>query len=424
MVSPHIPLIRQLTVTVLLGSHIIPRAISYEGIPTYPDARIGDFGLSRTTTMEDGDWTNRARYLFGGTRLWAAPEQRLNDIRCQWIFSEGQDPWTDPGDHKAIPQTNLWAIAAIMWSLITGQEISDLHYGITPILNKPYPGSDPYTAVLNGSSSYLRQHYSNDLLNLVTDCLKLLPEQRPSLEELRDRISVGMTNAVAEANGPFNRHHGSTARLEVAYKYNEIARYAVGTANYDLNEEFWDNFVRGTLFTPEEWGPLHPPTAPPALFQPPAGWSPALQQRWVEKMARAEPRPLKRRREDSETPKKPEKSPKRTKRQGKVDRIAKRLQGVLDRGMAALQGQPRTRAADIVTTGEGPGHQAGHPVANGSSDTSADRVYRPALGGLVDPTARDAAVKKTEPRRKRRSSSNEGQARSSRRGRKQPRRVY
>jgi hypothetical protein len=48
----------------------------------------------------------------------------------------------------------------------------------------------------------------------MTDCLKLLPEQRPSLDELRYRTSVGIKNSIARADGPFSRYDGSKARFK------------------------------------------------------------------------------------------------------------------------------------------------------------------------------------------------------------------
>jgi hypothetical protein len=70
---------------------------------------------------------------------------------------------------------------------------------------RPYTQADLYDHVLTGMTPYeASDRYSQQLRDAVRSCLAYVPEERPSLEELRNTVQLWMDDdeLETEANGP------------------------------------------------------------------------------------------------------------------------------------------------------------------------------------------------------------------------------
>ena len=302
--------------------------------------------------------------------MWMPPELRTEQNMCNRLFAEQQDARVDPTAHVITTQTNLWAMAAVLWTLMTGREIEDLDIVLKNLLRDRHPPHedfvDPMEAGMRGQDSL--NEYSKELRYLVRDCLKLIPKNRPSLHELRMRVDHGIQACEAH-EVDYNRRypHQPTSRRKAYFHANEIKDAPRGGANYNLDAAFWKRFVAATLFVPEEWGMLLPPTAPDDL-KPNNKWSSDLQKRWLQNMKQA--RAGKRRRDADEDRAEPVKKRTRVRRALTDLRNAVPFKSRRARAFAPRQGNGAASPAQIVLT----------PHDSSSDD---DERRRPVLGGFV-----------------------------------------
>lgn len=260
--TPHRSLL--LTPSVFLGRRI------EHGILTdiYPIPKVADFGLATFVSPTDRDG-NRARDMQGGTWLWKPPETRTSNMSHKWRFADQPAGDTDPDERIITTQANLFSLAATIWTFMTGSEIEELSTMINGRLASLSPSHFEYLDPLepitkNGSVS--GDEYSAELRHLIRDCLKLSPTSRPHPIQFWTRVRKGLKNCIAgETAKNKNNPTLSDARLQVYYRANEINDVSSGTANFDLDTKFWQRFVQATLFIPEDWGVLLPPTLPEVL---------------------------------------------------------------------------------------------------------------------------------------------------------------
>lgn len=142
-----------------------------EEFPSYPRARLGDFGIAIMT--DENDPYNPLAYNDGmRAKFWRAPEQHL------YLSPETLTPLK--GD-KLGEKTNVWQLGAVMVRLMS--RTSD------PENQTPGRGDyrDPRTRKLR-VGALGKIEYSDDLINLVQDCTQPDPQERPSLRQLRDDI--------------------------------------------------------------------------------------------------------------------------------------------------------------------------------------------------------------------------------------------
>ena len=344
-----------------------------EGILSwYPSPRIADFGLSKVLSTTNS--RNRARHLQHGTPQWYPPEIRFREVSAsaRWLFDERRDPRADPSAHAITSQANLFPLAAIIWSFMTGREIIDLDDMIYQKISShnPFSGDPSIDPSIKSQGKTLKTDYSESLRSLVRDCLKMLPQDRPSPREVLQRVEMGMRRCMEREHANLNfDEKGALRRLRLFYNENEINDAPRGDGNFPLDNDFWIKFAAATLFIPEEWGALLPPTAP-SNWQPAPAWPAEVRRRWMAnlKEARAAKRPRDTESEDSGP------LAKRSTRD-LWDNIWKRVPSFKRAG--AVQ-EPALHAAPPEFA-EGPPNV----IPEDLDSSSGDDMRRPALGGNV-----------------------------------------
>ena len=255
----------------------------------FPKIKVGDFGLSRTTNFADVN-KNQARALNGGTPNWRAPvstifsfdlltlsvltmtqEQRthaMNDFRNYYF---GQD--IHPGlkalgglgrkCHRIRPEANIWAMGAIMWSMVTLNEIEELSQKVDQVLGGQDPGARNFDGerLLKRPDPEISRRYSSQLWRLIVQCTKLKPDDRPSPTALVSQIEAAMKDCCTKANAEYERT-GDTTPFSVAFAENEIDQLPDGGARFKKDRLFWYEFGDHLLWTPRHWGLLAPPDMP------------------------------------------------------------------------------------------------------------------------------------------------------------------
>jgi hypothetical protein len=300
-------------------------------------------------------------------------ELQTEQNMCNRLFAEQQDARVDPTAHIITTQTNLWAMAAVLWTLMTGREIEDVDIVLKNLLRNRHPPHEDFVDPMEpgmGRGQDSLNEYSKELRYLVRDCLKLIPKNRPGLHELRMRVDHGIQACEAH-EADYNRcyPHQPTSRRKAYFHANEIKDAPRGGANYNLDAAFWKRFVAASLLVPEEWGMLLPPTAPDDLKLN-NKWSSDLQKRWLQNVKQA--RAGKRRRDGDEDRAEPVKKRTRVRRALTDLRNAVPLKSHRARPSAPRRGNGAASPAQIVST----------PHDSSSDD---DERRRPVLGGFVKP---------------------------------------
>ncbi|KAL8672009.1 MAG: hypothetical protein Q9168_003514 [Polycauliona sp. 1 TL-2023] len=161
-----------------------PQRYDDGGIPIYPTAKLGDFGLA-IITGEDDPHNPWALKRFG-THGYQAPEQKYSeeDFDAMSVSAkeraELQDyaptgvtqDWPHLGTH-----TNIWEVGACMYELMVLTQVS---YDLVKAHNE---GS-----VLGKIRTHRTPEYSRSLTDLVHQCLKIDPNRRPTLQKLESII--------------------------------------------------------------------------------------------------------------------------------------------------------------------------------------------------------------------------------------------
>ena len=156
------------------------------GIPFYPVAKLGDWGLARQTHANDPN--NPAVLLKAGTPGYKAPVSA--HITHGWttvteLYQEQKDPPPPIFETNRAPilaHTNVWAIGATMFELLTLHKVHGF-------LLKPQ-GNIVDEEGIHPIQTNRNPQYSSQLSKLIQDCLKPLPKDRPSVLELRAKISA------------------------------------------------------------------------------------------------------------------------------------------------------------------------------------------------------------------------------------------
>lgn len=265
--------------TVLLG-----RRTYTGGGCWYPIAKVSDFGLSIITHPDEYE-ANLARHVQKGSRVWFPPEQRLqpfqrsgtyyfqHDVPKKLVHQSttttwGPRPWTTTDQHVIRPELNIWAVGAIMWTLMTLKEIHDLSDAVNGILG----GSPEFCAHFDGANIVGRKlmgwshPYSTRLFELMQQCTRMRPHERPSARQLMDEIQAYMSEQVV----PQVTRLEQTGQFDAIRVYwdDSIRHLPEGDADLDdedRGEYFWRRFADQLLFRPLERPLLCPPRAPVQL---------------------------------------------------------------------------------------------------------------------------------------------------------------
>ncbi|KAL8824454.1 MAG: hypothetical protein Q9170_008146, partial [Blastenia crenularia] len=151
-----------------------------DGIPIYPSARLGDFGIAIVTGVNDPD--NPSLYKGRGTMGYKAPEQKL-PLHAQ-PSSDGdgfvEAEITDSGP-KFSSQTNIWGTGCIIYKLVW---LTDAYYDM-------HGKNDKHGEALPEIKTKRQPDYSKELCDLVRECLRFRPEMRPTCDQLLKRVRRG-----------------------------------------------------------------------------------------------------------------------------------------------------------------------------------------------------------------------------------------
>ena len=245
----------------------------------YPAPKMADFGLARL--CEPGSKTSGCRYNTAGTALWLPPEvqyREQGEKTTNYFFRDKSTPPFHKKDvHRIKPAANIWAVAAIMYTFVTSNDIEVLHWRIKYILSsdRPLYGDHIILPIVTGRNP----EYSEELLNLIRDCLKIVPESRPDITELKTRVKHGMHCSAGREKALHKADPGgTTGRLKVYLSKNEINDVPHGDAGFILDSHFWERFVAHLIWLPTEWGTLYPSNMPPEI-QIPKMWPSAFKER-------------------------------------------------------------------------------------------------------------------------------------------------
>ncbi|KAL8924291.1 MAG: hypothetical protein Q9208_004072 [Pyrenodesmia sp. 3 TL-2023] len=160
-----------------------PRPYREDGTPIYPTAKLGDFGL--TIITGDNDPRNPAQLRGHGTPGYKAPEQKLSARRQQDLplhspFRDSfvEDEVTDDSP-RISSKTNIWEVAACIFKLM---ELSDAFYHFYGRISKKTG------EVMDKIKNTWEPGYSQELIDLVHQCLKFYPQDRPDVDQLLSTI--------------------------------------------------------------------------------------------------------------------------------------------------------------------------------------------------------------------------------------------
>lgn len=123
------------------------------------------------TTTEDPD--NPTKWIGGGTRLYLAPEQRKQKNLPPFLFDD---------DNRSLSSyTNLWAVGATMYELLT------LHH-VWPALYEDVIDPEGTKEGLPTITTGKDLEYSWALRSLIQKCLRPRPEDRPRIGDVQHLI--------------------------------------------------------------------------------------------------------------------------------------------------------------------------------------------------------------------------------------------
>ena len=199
----------------------------------YPSPKIADFGLATILTGPE-DPSNRAVNMLNGTTRWKAPEIRVDQMGCSWQLAPTRNLHADRSAHVIPTETNLFPLAAIIWTFMTGREIDDLDQMINESIKHHSPPKTPYVDPdIRPSGRTSADYYSSELRVLVRDCLKTLPGLRPSPEDLQERVRNGMKRCIAREEAKKERNPSAT---KIYCEANEINDVPQGKADFKLDK--------------------------------------------------------------------------------------------------------------------------------------------------------------------------------------------
>ena len=165
---------------------LLSTPLNYHYLERYPVAKVADWGLAQLTNKKDP--SNSARYYKFGTQIWQPPEQWNYNRYCEaWradIFGKRDRPYS-------IAHT-LWQFAAIVYSMATLSEHNeDLDGQFSWVEDRESLSREVGYRFMPRTTS-LEAHYSESLLNLLDDCLRLQPERRPSPTRVKYDVELAM----------------------------------------------------------------------------------------------------------------------------------------------------------------------------------------------------------------------------------------
>ncbi|KAL9578433.1 MAG: hypothetical protein Q9203_007101, partial [Teloschistes exilis] len=175
-----------------------PMSYDDDGIPFYPTAKMGDFGGADSTGKYDP--ANPMQLKGMGTIGYRAPVSTIpihnsSDINAHLLaFKEQKWPadydregeWSQPEITQHWPQlgshTNIWEVGACMYKLM---KLTDAEYKFWKKLNR-------HGNIMKKIETKRKpEDYSEELRQLVYECLMFDPIKRPNVFDLQKRVERG-----------------------------------------------------------------------------------------------------------------------------------------------------------------------------------------------------------------------------------------
>ena len=165
---------------------LLSTPLNYHYLEKYPVAKVADWGLAQLTSRKDP--SNSSHHYRLGTQIWHPPEQWNYNHYCErWkadLFGKLDRPYS-------IAHT-LWQFAAVVYSMATLSEDNEILDDRLGWLESQELLAHETGYRLMNRRSNLENHYSQTLLNLLDDCLRLQPERRPSPVRVKYDIESAM----------------------------------------------------------------------------------------------------------------------------------------------------------------------------------------------------------------------------------------
>jgi hypothetical protein len=116
--------------------------------------------------------------------------------------------------------------------------------------------------VLRSLSTEQHPDYSDDLFELILDCLNMTPEKRPTPQNALEKIDQWLQEYHEYVQMDLTMQNGP----KVFYKANDINHMTPGGFNFELPDKWWRRwFNKHEIWLDERWGRLKPPYRPEHL---------------------------------------------------------------------------------------------------------------------------------------------------------------
>ncbi|KAL8993202.1 MAG: hypothetical protein Q9188_007387, partial [Gyalolechia gomerana] len=157
-----------------------PGGYNEDCIPIYPTTKLGDFGLAKATGLEDP--LNPSAYKGRGTIGYRPPEQKVPAHIQKDYSKEYQDEFVygeiTNDEPKFSSESNVWGVGACIYKFIW---LTDASYDFHDKMKEN-------EEVIPKIETTRTPEYSQELRDLVHECLNFSPLKRPTLSTLIDRV--------------------------------------------------------------------------------------------------------------------------------------------------------------------------------------------------------------------------------------------
>jgi len=162
--------------------------------------------------------------------------------------------------HRITGAANIWAIGMVMYQLVTLDEPHEVDNMVNRMNENRLRSQRG--RVVRSAGTMRHPDYDETLLELVLDCLRLTPEERPTPERALQTIDGWLQYHHENVQMDLTMQDGE----KVFYKANEINYMSPGGFDFGITDKWWKGyFNRDEIWLDENWGKLKPPGRPEYL---------------------------------------------------------------------------------------------------------------------------------------------------------------
>ncbi|KAK5095792.1 hypothetical protein LTS08_007927 [Lithohypha guttulata] len=233
-------------------------------VDQYPMPKMADFGLSQITRIDHE--RNRMRDLNPGTAVFMPPEKRRVRPALEFYPFTGPGaypirnnlltrmPYLDKRYHPVGPEANLWGAATIVYLLMTLNNIDEVDRILEDefqdhdrLKRSRMPGRDRRRSsaglfMMNEIDTHLPSiarysaDYSDELQELVLQCMRLRPHDRPRLSDVLQATSDGMNKEISRLYHEFDDNAATVQEVtRVQYLDEEWNQTPRGPFNFGID---------------------------------------------------------------------------------------------------------------------------------------------------------------------------------------------